>query len=111
MTWEEVNGMVDRMSLDELIKLWNDVVADSEDYMQAIHEMKDDSWWNELFRRNASMCRMMVRDLLYSVDFNIEDRYFFYDDNECYFESFTTKEQLVSNNRDFFVEILVQRSR
>lgn len=52
---------------------------------------------------------MLVCDLFYSVDFNLNDKYFFYDDNECYFESFSTKERLLDTNMDFFVELLVQR--
>lgn len=109
MTREEAKGRIEQMSLEDLIKLWNDVVANTEDYMHAIHEMKDDAWWNELFRKNAKACRMLVCDLFYSIDFNINDKYFFYDDNECYFESFSTKELLLERNMDFFVEVLVRR--
>ena len=109
MTYQQAREKVEQMSLEDLITLWNDVVANTEDYMHAIHEMKDDSWWNELFRKNINMCRMLVCDLLYSVDFNIEDRYFFYDDNECFFASFTTKEQLIGLEGDFFVEVIMQR--
>lgn len=109
MTYQQAREKVEQMSLEDLIKLWNDVVANTEDYMHAIHEMKDDSWWNELFRKNSKACRMLVYDLFYSVDFSLNDKYFFYDDNECYFESFSTKERLLDMNMDFFVEVLVQR--
>jgi hypothetical protein len=109
MTYQEAQEKVEQMSLEDLIKLWNDVVANTEDYMHAIHEMKDDSWWNELFRKNAKACRMLVRDLYDSTGFYISDKYFFYDDNECYFESFSTKERLLDKNKSFFVEVIMQR--
>ena len=109
MTTQDARKKIEQMSLEDLIELWNDVVANTEDCMLEIHEMKDDSWWNELFRKNSKACRMLVCDLLYSVDFCLNDKYFFYDDNECYFESFSTKERLLDTNMDFFVELLVQR--
>lgn len=109
MTYQQAREKVEQMSLEDLITLWNDVVANTEDYMHAIHEMKDDSWWNELFRKNINICRMLVCDLLYSVEFNINDKFFFYDDNECFFASFTTKEQLIGLECDFFVEVIMQR--
>jgi hypothetical protein len=94
MDKEQVMLVLQGMSLEDIIRIHNDLAWDAHCYSSYIKLMSDDSWWNEIFRKHNRECRMIVCDLLYSSDFNIKDKYFQYDEGNCCFTSFNTKEEM-----------------
>lgn len=98
--------ILDSMSLEDCIAMFNEVANANGFYHSTIHEVDDDSWWNELFRRRKDNCYGLVRDLLDSKDsFNHTDMYFHYDEEGMVFSSFNTKEELLKYiSEDFYIE-------
>ena len=94
MDKEQVMLVLQGMSLEDIIKIHNDMALDAQAYYSCIMPMSDNSWWNEIFRKHNRECRMVVCDLLYSREFNIKDKYFLYYEDDCCFISFSTKEEM-----------------
>ena len=109
MTREQAFEALRAMSFEQCIGMWNESAADH--YMRAyeIHEMEDEDRWDWIQREIGSGYWYM-RYLLQSQSFNITDRYFFYDDDNSEFISFSTKADMLEIiGDDFFIEELINR--
>lgn len=110
MTREQAEIILDGMSLDECIKMWNESGADHYCRSREIHEVDEDDWWDYLSNELGTRC--FIENLLESrADdfFTHYDRFFFYDDNDCRFYSFDTKDGLMKLLGIWFVEELINR--
>ena len=97
MDKEQVMLVLQGMSLEDIIRIHNDMAWDAHCYDSYIKPMSDDSWWNELFRSHIKECRMLLCDILFSMEsgtFDIKDKWFKYDEENCCFASFNTKEEM-----------------
>lgn len=110
MTREQAEIILDGMSLDECIKMWNSSGADHYCRSREIHECEDDNWWTYL--SNELGAYFLVWDIQKSVrerHFTQCDEYFFYDDNDCLFYSFDDKDGLMKLLGIWFIEELINR--
>jgi hypothetical protein len=109
MTREQVKEILDRMSLEECIKMWNESVEiTSSDKYRAIHKIEGDEWWDILCVKYGTS--YIVGDIASSVKdrtFSQYDEYFFY--NDCRFYSFSEKEDMMKILDAWFIEELMNR--
>ena len=109
MTREQAKEILNGMSLEDCIKMWNDGAADMYQRSAEIHEMDDQHWWDYLSRELGAYY-LMWYILDSSMDnFNRRDEYFFYDENTCDFYSFDDKEGLMKHTKEWFIEELINR--
>lgn len=97
MDREQVMHILQGLSLEDIVRIHNDLAWDAQAYDSYIKLMTDDSWWNELFHSHIKECRMFVCDILFSIEsglFDIKDKWFKYDEGNCCFMSFNTKEEM-----------------
>lgn len=110
MTREQAREILNGMSLEDCIKMWNDGAADMYQRSAEIHENEDDEWWTWL--SNELGAGYLVGDIAKSIrekKFCHYDQYFFYDENECYFYSFNDKKEMMKHIEVWFVEELINR--
>ena len=110
MDREQAWEVLRKMSLQECIEMWNDSVADHYCRAYEIHEMhNDDEWWDYLAKEIGAY--QMIRQLLESGEsFNLTDKWFFYDQEEEVFKSFSTKQELMElGAEESFIEIIYNR--
>lgn len=93
LTREEARKVLREKTLQEMIDLWNERCRSHGMFMSTVHKMSDNSWWNELFRKTNSAW-MLVCDLLGSGEhFNASDKWFFWDEENCCFVSFSSEQE------------------
>jgi hypothetical protein len=110
MTREQAKEILDGMSLEDCIKMWNDNAADMYQRSTEIHENEDDGWWTWL--SNELGAYYLVGDIAKSIKerkYCHYDQYFFYDENECYFYSFDDKKEMMKITEGWFIEELINR--
>ena len=112
MTREQAKEILNGMSLEDCIKMFNDKVTAGFFFRSTIHEIDDDRWWNALFgHRHASS---LAIELLVSAEeskFDRADNYFFYNEDDYVFYSFSIKEDLVEiTGEDFFIDEIENRA-
>lgn len=110
MTREQAKEILDGMSLEDCIKMWNDSAADMYQRSAEIYEVEDDRRWAWLSEELGAY--YLVADVLKSNKerkFCHYDRYFFYDENDCYFYSFDDKTEMMKHTEEWFIEELINR--
>jgi hypothetical protein len=110
MTREQAKEILDGMSLEECIKMWNDSAVDMYQRSAEIHENEEDAWWTWL--SNELGAYYLVADVLRSSKENQYchyDRYFFYETNDRYFYSFDDKKEMMKYTEEWFIEELINR--
>ena len=110
MTRKQAREILNGMSLEDCIKMWNDGAADMYQRSAEIHENEDDEWWTWL--SNELGAYYLVRDVLDSSKerkFCSYDTYFFYNEDECRFYSFEDKEDLMKQVGEWFIEEIINR--
>lgn len=111
MTREQAREILNGMSLEECINTFNRKKQEGFFYRSTIHDMIDDSWWNALF--NNRRAGDMALYLLVSAEeskFDRADLYFFFDEEDDIFYSFSVKEDLMEIvGEDFFLEEIENR--
>lgn len=109
MTEMDARNILQGMTFEECIKMWNESAADH--YMRAyeIHEIDNDKWWEWLVKDTGGF--FFVRDLLSSGErFNLTDKFFFYDAEGSMFISFSTKQEFIEAvEEDFFINEIQNR--
>ena len=92
---ERVAERVGAMGVDQLIDLWNERVADHYCRCIEVHRMNDREWWgwlaNEL--EPAELVERLFESELNDW-FMPNDLYFYYNDEEGLFHSFTDKDDI-----------------
>jgi hypothetical protein len=92
---ERVAERVKAMGVDQIIALWNERVADHYCRCIEVHSMNDFEWWGWL--ANELGAAEMVERLFESELndwFMPNDLYFYYNDEEGLFHSFTDEENI-----------------
>lgn len=109
MTREEARKILRGKTLQELIDLWNEDCRSHGMFMSTAHKMSDNSWWNELFRKNSSAWHL-INDLLGSGEqFNTSDMWFFWDEETCSFTSFSTAQELLETPyEELFIKLIIK---
>ena len=106
---ETAKAELDKMSIEECIKMWNESVEITSSYKhRAIHKIEDDEWWDILCIKYGTS--YIVGDIASSVTdrtFSQHDEYFFY--NDCRFYSFSEKEDMMKILDAWFIEELMNR--
>lgn len=106
---ETAKAELDKMSIEECIKMWNESAENtSSDKYRAIHKIEDDEWWDILCIKNGTS--YIVGDIASSVKdktFCQHDEYFFY--NDCRLYSFSEKEDMMRLLDAWFIEELMNR--
>ena len=111
MTREQAKKILDGMSLEECIDMWNGYAVQMYQRSTEIHEMDDHHWWDYLSRELGTYYLMWYL-LDSSMDnFDRHDKYFFYDENTCDFYSFDDKEGLMKYVEKWFIEELINREK
>lgn len=110
MTREQAKEILNGMSLDECIKMWNDGVNAHDEKISEIHEMEDTHWWDYIAERSGTYYLMWY--LLHNSGdtFDRYDEYFLYNENNDTFYSFTTKDELLEYIEEFFIEEITNRN-
>lgn len=87
--------VLEGMTLEECISLWNKGAKDNDMRSCEIHETDDSSWWEWLMNDVAGL--RFVVDLTNSngCSFNLNNKYFLYDECGMEFISFNTKDELI----------------
>lgn len=95
------------MTFEECREFWNEHACDHYCRLFEIHEMGDEEWWNHLASKLGGW--NLANAVLNSFDnFNNSDMWFFYDDDNEYFVSFSTKQEMLDViGEDFFIENLM----
>lgn len=105
---ERVAERVKAMSLDELITMWNDNIADHYCRTLEIYPIKDTERW-EWMADELGVADMVER--LFESELNEwffpDHTYFFYDSDEDLFHSFSTKEDLLDSFITCFIDYLL----
>ena len=98
------------MSLAECIAMWNESTQHYEDKVFEIHEMDDDNWWEYIAERTGAYCLMWY--LLHNSEdsFCRYDEYFLYNENNNTFFSFTSKEEMLEDMEEFFIDEIMNRN-
>jgi hypothetical protein len=108
MTREQAKEILNGMSLEDCIKMWNDNAVESYCRAIEIHEMDDENWWNWLTKELGGFWLM---DFLLRSEstFNRRDMFFFYDENVNEFYSFDNKEEMFEIIGEWFIEEIINR--
>lgn len=106
----EAKEILRGMCLMDMIELWNEDARLHGKYLSTVHKMSDESWWNELFRRNSSVWNLLIHFLHSNEMFNTSDMWFFWDEDCGYFASFSTKQEwLEITEEDFFLYAIMNK--
>lgn len=111
MTREQAKEILNGMSLEDCIKMWNESARNEFDFYRVISDMIDDTYWNILARKLGTI------DLIWSVldssmdTFDRRDGFVFYDENEHTFYSFDDKEEMLKYIEEWFIEEIINRPR
>lgn len=107
---EHAQARLNKMTLEECIKMWNSEGADMYNRSAEIHEIEDEDWWDYLSKElGAYWLSCHVIRSTKDKDFNLSHRFFFYDENDCTFHSFDDKKGLVKALGEWFIEELINR--
>ena len=112
MTREQAKEILNGMSLEDCIKMWNE--SDEKMYRrnETIHETEEDEWWERLNEEYGA--HYLVYDIAGSVKegmFCPYDTYFFYNGDDCWLYSFTDKEELMKILEAWFIDEIINRPR
>lgn len=110
MTREQAKEILNGMSLEDCIKMWNESAADMYQRSAEIHENEDDERWTWL--SNELGAYYLVGDIAKSIKerkYCHYDQYFFYDEGECYFYSFDDKKGMMKITEGWFIEEIINR--
>ena len=110
MTREQAKEILNGMSLEGCIKMWNDSVPDHYRRFCEIHEVDDDEWWDRLANELGGYY-FMWNLLNCEGIFNKNDEYFLYNQDSCEFISFDNKERLMLFMEDWFIEEIINRPK
>ena len=105
---ELVAEQIKSMTLDQLIEIWNDEIADHYCRSLEIHRMNDSDWWGWLM--NDLGAEDFITNLFESELndwFFPNDSYFFYDSESGLFHSFNSKEDLLDSFINCFIDLLM----
>ena len=107
MTHEEAREILRGMSLKECMEMWNESAVDHYCRYMEMREIGDLDWWSDLARELGAWG--LVDAVLSSGDrFNTSDKYFFFDQDEGYMISFSTKQELIEKiEEDFFIDTIM----
>lgn len=109
MTREQAKEILNGMSFEECIDMWNGYAAQMYQRSAEIHSMDEHHWWDYLSRELGTYYLMWYL-LDSSMDnFDRRDEYFFYDENTCDFYSFDDKNGLMKHTEEWFIEELINR--
>lgn len=109
MERNQAKEILERMSLEDCIKMWNEGMSENRKKISEIHEVEDDEWWNFISQEIGAYYIMW--GLYYSEStFNRFDEYFFYENNGATFISFSTKEEMLKLIGEWFMEELINRN-
>lgn len=106
---ETARAELDKMSIEECIKMWNEGL-DTNYMYQAIHENGDDDWWDCLcvkFDTSSVVCD--IAESVKARTFCPHDEYFFFNGSDCRFYSFSEKEDMMKILDAWFIEELMNR--
>lgn len=110
MTRQQAEIVLDGMSLDECIKMWNESGADHYCRIWEIHEVDEDGWWDYLSGElGAHHIAKTLWESRADGFFSHYDRFYFYDDNDCRLYSFDTKDGLMELLGLWFIVELINR--
>lgn len=108
MRVEEAHRVLERMSYDECIKMWNEYASDHYRRSNEIHSMDENDWWVYLIELIEG--RYFAADMLKSEYFDSRDTHFYYDYDKEQFKSFSSKDDLLFVcSEDFFIECLMKK--
>lgn len=112
MTQEQAKEILKGMSLKECIKIFNDNMFNGFHFFSFISEMESDQGWRNVFSiRFPSLIPAMLLESYEKERFKREDLYFFYDQEDNLFYSFSIKEDLLEiTGEDFFLEEIINRN-
>lgn len=109
-TAESIAEQLRAMSLNDLIDLWNDKVADHYSRSLEVHEMNDHGWWgwlaDEVGTDELADAVANGKELGF---YHPNDRYFFYDADQEEMHSFNSKEDVFRKGFDIvtLIEVLM----
>jgi hypothetical protein len=105
MTIEQAQEHLKKMTFEDCIRVYNESAVDHYCRLMEIHQMDDSSWWNHLAERLSGWDFINVVN--HSDKFNYSDKWFFYDEFDEEFVSFSSKDELVEIlTKDFFMDAL-----
>ena len=112
MTREQAKEILNGMSLEDCIKMWNE--SDEKMYRrnETIHETEEDKWWERLNEEHGA--HYLVYYIAGSVKdgmFCPYDTYFFYNGDDCRLYSFTDKDELMKILEAWFIDEIINRPR
>ena len=108
MERNQAKEILERMSLEDCIKMWNESGADHYNRAAEIHEIEEDGWWTYL--SNSLGAYYLMWYLLGSEEhFSRTDEFFFYCDSSCEFYSFSDKEEMLDILGEWFIEEIINR--
>ena len=111
MTREQAREILNGMSLEDCIKMWNDSAKAEFNFYRIISNIMDDTYWGVLAKK-LGVLRLMWEVLDSSMDtFDRRDEYVFYDENECTFYSFYDKEGMLKHIEEWFIEEIINRPK
>lgn len=109
MERNKAKEILEKMSLEDCIKMWNEGMSENRNKISEIHEVEDDDWWNFISQEIGAYYIMW--GLCHCGNaFNRFDEYFFYDNNNATFISFDTKSQMLDLIGEWFIEEIVNRN-
>lgn len=109
---ETARAELDKMSIEECIKMWNESVEITSSYKhRTIHKFEDEEWWDILCIQYGTC--YIVGDIASSITdrtFSQHDEYFFFNGDDCRFYSFSEKEDMMKIlDASWFIEELMNR--
>lgn len=100
--------ILDNMSLEDCICMWNESASDHYCKLWAIHETDDESWWNHVASEIGGFD--LMKAVKESDNFCVSDKYFFVDVDYGLIRSFNTKQELLDLvGEDLFLNEIVCR--
>ena len=109
MTREQAKEILNGMSLEDCIKMWNDSATDMYRRSAEIHKMDDSDWWCYLSLELGAyslICSILDSSM---EDFDRRDDYFLYDEDANVFYSFGYKDKMIKFFGEWFIEELINR--
>ena len=109
MTREQAKEILQGMSFEECIEMWNEYGADHYNRSAEIHDMEDFKWWDYL---SSSLGAYYLMWFLLGSDgvFKRTDDFFLYNESSCEFYSFNNKEELLFLIEDCFIEEIINQN-
>lgn len=101
--------ILDNMSLEECITMWNESASDHYCKLWEIHEVCDESWWNHIANEIGGFD--LMKAVRQSAEFDTSEKWFFYDMDYGHLKSFNTKSNLIDFiGEDFFLNEITCRN-